>query len=139
MNAELSAFLDQVTPAKRARDALRLVELMRKITGAEPRLWGTIVGFGEYHCEYERGRTGAGPAAAFAPRKQGSTVYLPDGTGSHERDLNRLGPHTAGVGCLYLKNLDDVDLEVLQLIIRRSVRTLTSGSYGLRAREGRQD
>ena len=61
-----------------------------------------------------------------------------DGVGAHATDLARLGPHTTGVGCVYLKNLDDVDLEVLEQIVARSYRTLTAGTYGQRAREGRE-
>jgi len=135
---EIDRFLDAVTPQKRARDARRLLALMGEVTGEEPRLWGTIVGFGEYHYKYESGREGDSPAAAFAPRKSASTVYLADGIAAHEQELAALGPHTTGVGCLYLKDLDDVDLEVLTRIVRRSYETLTRGTYGLRAREGGQ-
>jgi hypothetical protein len=59
-----------------------------------------------------------------------------DGVRAHASDLAKLGPHTTGVGCVYLKSLDDVDLDVLERIVARCYRTLTSGSYGLRAREG---
>ena len=133
-NADVNAFLDRVTPAKRARDARRLVKLMREVTGEEPVLERTIVGFGRYHYRYESGREGDAPGAAFAPRRQASAIYLSDGTASHEADLAKLGPHTAGVGCVYLKDLDDIDLEVLKRIVRRSYLTLTRGTYGLRAR-----
>lgn len=140
MGAEdLDAFLEQVTPVKRARDAKLLLELMREVTGEEPKLQGTIVGFGQYHYRYESGREGDAPAAAFAPRKQASVVYLSDGIGSHEADLARLGPHTAGVGCIYLKDLDDIDFDVLTSIVRRSYQSLARDTYGLRARQGRQD
>lgn len=135
----LDAFLDRVTPARRARDARRLLELMREATGEEPVLHGTMVGFGHYHYKYESGREGDAPAAAFAPRKQASTVYLLDGISSHEAELARLGPHTTGVGCLYIKDLDEVDLDVLKRIVQRSYQTLTRATYGLRAREGGQD
>lgn len=135
---DLDTFLDRVTPAKRARDARRLVDLMREATGEEPTLRGTIVGFGQYHYRYDSGREGEAPAAAFAPRKQASTVYLSDGVGSYEAELAKLEPHTSGVGCIYLKDLDDIDLDVLTHIVRRSYRTLSRGSYGLRARQGRE-
>ncbi|MBB5787639.1 DUF1801 domain-containing protein [Jiangella mangrovi] len=133
---EVDAYLDTVTPRKRARDARTLVTLMREVTGHEPDLHGTIIGFGRYHYEYESGRRGDGPAAAFSPRKAASTVYVPDGVGAHAGDLARLGPHTTGVGCIYLKDLDEVDLDVLTQIVRHSYATLTRGTYGLRAREG---
>ena len=136
---DLNAFLDRVTPAKRARDARRLLELMREVTGEEPALQGTIIGFGQYHYRYQSGREGDAPAAAFAPRKQATTVYLSDGIGSHENELARLGPHTAGVGCIYLKDLDDIDLDILKNIVRHSYQNLTRDIYGLRAREGHQN
>ena len=66
------------------------------------------------------GREGDAPAAGFAPRKAASTIYLPDGVGAHASELARLGPHTTGVGCLYVKNLDDVDLAVLERIVASS-------------------
>jgi predicted GIY-YIG superfamily endonuclease len=62
-------------------------------------------------------------------------VYLPDGIVAHEDLLARLGPHTTGVGCLYLKDLEKVDLAVLEEIVRRSWATVTSGTFGRRARE----
>lgn len=73
---DLSAFLDHVTPVRRARDARRLIELMREATGEQPQLQGTIVGFGQYQYRYASGREGHAAAAGFAPRKQASTIYL---------------------------------------------------------------
>lgn len=136
---ELRAYLDGVTPAVRRRDAETLLALMRRATGQEPVLWGSIVGFGSYHYKYASGREGDAPAAGFAARKAATSVYLSDGVGAHESDLARLGPHTHGVGCLYLKDLAAVDLDVLERIVRTSFTALTDGTYGLRAREGRED
>lgn len=130
------AYLDAVTPAVRRRDALALCELMERVTGEAPRMFGTsIIGFGEYRYEYDSGRSGHAPATGFAPRKAASTVYLADGVGAHEELLARLGPHTTGVGCLYMKDLDTVDLGVLEEIVRRSWATVTSGTFGRRAAE----
>lgn len=75
------------------------------------------------------------PPRGFAPRKAASTVYLADGVGAHEELLARLGPHATGVGCLYVKDLDTVDLGVLEEIVRRSWATVTSGTFGRRAAE----
>ena len=102
----------------------------------EPVLWGTIVGFGRYHYRYDSGREGEAGAAGFAPRKAANVVYLPDGIGRHQEQLSRLGAHTTGLVCLYLKNLDDVDLGVLEEIVATSYRNVTSGTYTRRAREG---
>ena len=132
---DVRSFLDTVTPAKRARDAAVLVRLMSEVTGESPVLNGTIVGFGSYHYRYASGREGDAPAAAFAPRKPATVVYLMDGVAAHSEQLAALGAHTTGTGCLYIKYLDDVDLDVLSEIVASSYATLTSGTYGLRAGE----
>ena len=129
-------FLDRVTPEKRRRDAETLFELMGRITGEPPQLWPTAVGYGHYHYKYKSGREGDAPAAGFAPRKAAMSVYLVDGIGRHEERLRRFGPHTTGVGCLYIKDLEKIDLAVLEAIVTESYRTLTSDTYTLRAREG---
>ena len=132
----IQAHLDGVTPEKRRRDAQTLLELMSRVTGETPRLWGSIVGFGQYHYKYQSGREGDVAAAGFAPRKAATTIYLVDGVGRYEQQLERLGPHTTGVGCLYIKDLDKIDLSVLEAIVAESYRTVTSDTYTLRAREG---
>ncbi|WP_278234595.1 DUF1801 domain-containing protein [Isoptericola sp. AK164] len=133
---DVAAFVESVARPARRRDARTLLELMARVTGEPPVLHGTIVGFGRYRYEYASGRSGEGPAAAFAPRAAHSVVYLMDGVDAHAEDLARLGPHRTGVGCLYLTNLEKVDLAVLGTIVADSYATLTSGTYGLRARDG---
>ena len=133
---DVRRFIDAVTPERRRRDAETLLALMHRATGRPAHLQGTIVGYGTYHYRYDSGREGDAAAAAFAPRKAATTIYLMDGVAAHATDLAVLGPHTTGVGCVYLKNLDDIDLEVLERIVAGSYRTLTSGTYGLRARDG---
>jgi hypothetical protein len=139
MEAAVRAYLDGIASATRRRDAETMVELMRRATGQEPRMWGTIVAFGEYHYRYASGREGDAPAAGFAARKQATTVYVNDGVAAHGEDLERLGPHTTGVACIYLKDLTSVDLDALERIVTRSYRTLSDGTYTNRAREGGQD
>ena len=129
-------FIAGVTPAVRRRDAETLVALMRRATGHEPVLWtGGIIGFGNYHYRYETGREGDAGAAGFAPRKAASTVYLPDGVGAHADKLERLGPHTTGLVCVYLKDLSKVDLEVLEQVVGDSFRAVTAGTFTQRARD----
>src|SRR5512133_1982673 len=93
----IQAHLDGVTPEKRRRDAQRLLELMSRVTSETPRLWGSIVGFGQYHYKYESGRQGDAPAARLAPHKLASTIYLPYGIGRYNEHLKQFGPHTTGV------------------------------------------
>ena len=100
-------------------------------------MWGSsIVGFGEYHYRYQSGREGDAPAAGFAARKAATTVYVADGVESHTDLLERLGPHTTGLVCIYMKDLTAVDLEILEAIVARSYATVTAGTYVQRAREG---
>jgi hypothetical protein len=129
-------YLDGVTPEKRRRDAQKLLELMARVTGEPPQLWGSIIGFGHYHYKYPTGREGDAAAAGFAPRKAATTIYLTDGVGRYSEQLEQLGPHTTGVGCLYIKDLETVDLSVLETIVAASYRTVTASTYALRAREG---
>ena len=129
-------FLAGIEHPKRRRDAETLLEMMGRVTGEKARLSGTIVGFGTYHYKYQSGREGDSGAAGFSPRKAASTVYVPDGVSAHTDLLERLGPHTPGVGCIYIKDLEAIDLEVLEAIVARSYATVTAGTYTLRARDG---
>jgi hypothetical protein len=113
-----------------------MVELMRRATGETPQMWGTIVGFGQYHYKYASGREGDSAAAGFSARKAATTVYVAVGVGAHADLLEQLGPHTTGVGCIYMKDLTAVDLDVLETIVARSYATITEGTYTKRAREG---
>lgn len=120
----------EVTPEKRRRDAVTLLAMMRDITGEEPVVDRGIVGFGTYHYRYASGGEGDAPAAAFAPRKAATSIYLPDGIDAHAAELAQLGPHTSGVGCLYIKDLAACDADVLRRIIEASYRTASSGIFG---------
>jgi hypothetical protein len=132
-DADVDAFIAAVEHPVRRRDAERLIALMSGITGEPPRMWGsTLVGFGTYHYRYATGREGDAGAAGFSPRKTATTVYLPDGVDAHADLLATLGPHTTGVSCLYIKDLDAIDLGVLEEVVRRSYATVTAGTFGTR-------
>ncbi|MBP1326109.1 hypothetical protein JOF28_001341 [Leucobacter exalbidus] len=135
-STEVREFVSRVTPAKRQRDAETLLDLYARVTGLSPHLWATIIGYGSYHYRYDSGREGDAPAAGFSPRKAATSIYLADGVGAHAELLARLGPHTHGVGCLYLKDLAVVDLTVLEEIVRASYFAVTAGTYTQRARDG---
>ena len=126
---DVDEFIDAVTPARRQRDAAAMVQLMREVTGREPELWGTIVGFGSCHYRYPTGTEGDAPIAGFAPRRQATTVYLLR-TEAHADRLARLGPHETGVGCLYIKDLETVDTAVLRDIVADDYRRVIEGDTG---------
>jgi hypothetical protein len=121
--ASVKGFLDAVAdPAQRA-DCRALATLMRKATGKGPQMWGSsIVGFGEVYCTGSGGRVSRAPLLGFAPRKCAISVYLIDGVGQHATALAALGPHDTGKGCLYLWNLADVKVPVLERILAASVK-----------------
>ena len=137
MDPEVDAYLKAVASPPRRRDADTLVALMRQVTGEEPHMWSGVVGFGRYHYQYPSGRQGSGPAACFAARKTACVIYVPDGIGAHADRLTRLGPHTSGVGTIYIKDLTRLDVDVLRDIVAQSCVTLTGGTYRHRARDTR--
>ena len=123
--ANVADFLAGVTDPKRRADAQAVTALMAEVTGAEPTMWGTsIVGFGAYHYRYASGRGGDWPAVGFSPRKQALTIYLSAGFHGHDDLLGRLGPHTTGRSCLYVKRLADVDPAVLGELVAAGFRGL---------------
>lgn len=127
--AEVDAFIDGVTNEEKRADSRRLIELMSRVTGDAPRMWGTIVGFGRYHYRYDSGREGETCLVGFSPRQAAFSIYLmgnyfPDSADEAERLRARLGKHTIGKGCLYVKRLSDVDLATLEDLVRLSVSKL---------------
>ncbi len=121
---DVGPLIAAATPAIRRRDAEELTALLQEVTGRDAAAWGSIVGFGSCHYRYPTGNEGDMPVLAFAPRKAASTIYL-DSTERHADALARLGPHTVGKGCVYVKDLDGVDLGILEEVVRRSYATLT--------------
>jgi hypothetical protein len=121
--ADVESFIEAIPNANRRADARILCGLLSEITGEPAALWGTsIVGFGTYRYRYESGREGNAPLASFAPRTAHLVVYLIGGFADrHEQLLGRLGPHKTGKGCLYVKRLADINLDVLRELIDRSV------------------
>jgi hypothetical protein len=120
-DVSVEAFLEGVEPAARRDDAQVIREVMERLSGESARLWGpSIVGFGVRHYRYESGREGETPRVAFSPRKAALVFYgLPFTDG--DDCLARLGRHTTGKGCLYVKRLDDIDLLVLEEMILRGL------------------
>ena len=106
----------------RRSECERLTQLMSAATGAPPRMWGAaIVGFGETHLVYESGRALDWFKVGFSPRKAALTLYLGAAALDDAALLQKLGKHTTGKGCLYLKRLDDADTATLEALLQRSV------------------
>jgi hypothetical protein len=123
--ASVRAFVDRIADEERRRDCLKLVQLMKRASGAQPKMWGAgIVGFGSYRYVYASGREGDWPITAFAPRKQDLTLYIMSGFDGHGALLRKLGRHKTAKCCLYLKRLADVDLELLEQLVAASVKEM---------------
>jgi Domain of unknown function (DU1801) len=121
--ASVRKFLDGIETDQRRQDCETLLRMMKKITRADPVMWGpSIVGFGTYHYRYQSGREGDWPLTGFSPRTRALTVYIMAGFKRYATLMKKLGNHSTGSSCLYVKRLDDLDLGVLEELIRESVR-----------------
>jgi hypothetical protein len=121
-NQSVEAYLHSIEPQKKREDSFAIVALMQEISGEPPRMWGdSIIGFGSYHYKYASGREGDMPLTGFAPRKQNLTLYIMGGFDNYDELMGKLGKHTTGKACLYIKKLEDVDQTVLRELISQSV------------------
>ena len=120
--ASVEKFLAAIEPAQKQVDSRTIVDLMTRITGEEPAMWGpSIVGCGSYHYKYDSGREGDWMKIGFAPRKQSLTLYIMSGFKRFDELMAKLGKHSTGKSCLYIKKLEDVDMGVLEDLMRESV------------------
>ena len=118
-------FLKGISDAGRREDCFTVAKIMQEITGCEPKMWGpSIVGFGSRHYKYDSGREGDWMLTGFSPRKQNLTLYITGGVEKYDDLIQKLGKHTGGGSCLYIKRLADVDLPTLKKLIRSSVKDL---------------
>jgi hypothetical protein len=117
--SDVDVILDKADPTRRAQ-AEEVLELMRSTTGAEPVAWGSMIGFGRQPYTTADGKEREWFAVGLAPRKAALTLYGLTYYGSNTDLLERLGPHTTGKGCLYLKRLDEIDRDVLAELVERA-------------------
>lgn len=123
--SEIQAFLDQVEPARRQKEAAELDAFFRGVTGFEPVLWsGSMLGYGAYEYKYASGRQGRWLATGFAPRKAKLSIYIMPGYADFGGILSRLGKHTKGKSCLYLNKLADADMDVLAELVTAGLEDL---------------
>lgn len=123
----VEAFIDAIEDEGRREDCRTLRTMLSEVTGDSGAMWGTsIVGFGDHHFEYESGREGDWFKIGFAPRKQALTLYIMPGFDGYDGLLGRLGKHTTGKACLYVKRLSDIDLDVLRQLAEASVKRVSS-------------
>lgn len=120
--ASVRAFVDAIDDPDKRRDARKVAALMRKATGKPARMWGpSIVGYGKYRYTNTAGKDFEWMLTGYSPRKQALTVYIMSGFGKYADLLEGLGKFKTGKSCLYIKRLSDVDVAVLEKLIRASV------------------
>ena len=118
----VEAFIGSIVDPQRQADCRTLMGLMQRFSGEPPVMWGpSIVGFGRYDYKYESGRSGEFFLVGFSPRKANLTLYIVPGFAEYEPLLGRLGKHSIGKSCLYVKRLADIDMKVLEQMVSLSI------------------
>jgi hypothetical protein len=131
-DASVEAHFDAISNEERRQDCRALTKLMSKVSKEKPRMWGSsIVGFGSYHYKYASGREGDSCLVGFASRKGDISVYLMGDFPGKAELLAQLGRHKSGKGCLYIRALSDVNLEVLAQLVAGSIASVKE-RYGAR-------
>ena len=121
--ARVEDFLNAIADETVRNDCKVISKMMSKATNAEPKMWGaSIVGFGWRHIKSAAGREVDWCIIGFSPRKANISLYMSLGTGWNNDLLAKLGKHKTGLGCLYVKKLTDVDVEVLEEMIINSAK-----------------
>lgn len=123
--ASVADFLSVIVDPRRREEAAAIDAMHRRVTGCEPKMWGpTIVGYGSYGYQYESGHSGTMARAGFSPRKAAMTIYLMGNYCSRQGEADalfaRLGKHSLGKACLYIKRLNDIDLDALERLVSLS-------------------
>lgn len=116
-NKTVTSYLQELSPDEQ-KEAKKLLKIFKEATGQKATMWGaSIVGFGTYIYHRKNGDEGKFLSCGFSMRKSGPTLYILPGYSDYSEILKNLGPHKLGKSCLYLKNLDGIDLEVLKKLI----------------------
>ena len=125
-NDSVEDFINSIDDEQKRKDSFVILQLMEKATGEKPKLWGgSIIGFGDKR--YKSPKTGREVDwfhMGFSPRKANLSLYISLDIKKHGDALEKLGKHKTGVGCLYINKLADVDMKVLEGMIKRSVKGL---------------
>lgn len=120
--ASVDAFIASIEDKQKQEDSKKILALMKKVTGDEPKMWGpSIIGFVDVNLKYSTGRELEWFKVGFSPRKQTLSFYLSFNVEEEFKNLlPKLGKHSTGKGCLYVKKLSDIDLDILEEMIRKS-------------------
>ena len=120
--ASVDAYLASRASAEQLKDCKAIMAICKRVTKQPPKMWGpSIVGFGSYHYKYATGHEGDSALTGFAVRGSELVLYIAPDFAGREGLLGKLGKHTTGKVCVYIKRLADVDLKVLETLVARSV------------------
>lgn len=129
IDKSVNDFLNSVESEKKRQDSFKIMALMQEVTGEQPKMWGeSIVGFGSYHYKYASGREGNWFLTGFSPRKQALTLYIMSGFDEYDDLLGKLGKFKTGKACLYIKKIEDVDIDILKELIRKSAKHMAASN-----------
>mgnify|MGYP003536331138 FL=1 len=125
-NEDVNSFIENLESDQKKNDSYLLIQLMEAVTGEKARMWGpTIIGFGNYHYKYASGHEGNAPILGFSPRKAALSLYVFTGLKEHENLLLNLGKFTKGKACIYVKKMSDINLEILNNLMKTSISYIT--------------
>ncbi len=126
-DGDVETYLDGVDNPKRVADARTVMEIMGRVSGEPPQMWGpSLIGYGTYHYKYDSGREGDFFMTGLSPRKTALTVYIMPGFEPYDDLLSRLGKYKTGKSCLYINKLADVDMDVLEQVIAQSYKDMVA-------------
>jgi len=123
--AKVKDFINKVPDEQTRADCFTILKMMEEITGEKPKMWGTsLVGFGTLTYRNAKGKGVDWMMTGFSPRKQNLSLYIMSGFAANPELMSKLGKHTTGKGCLYIKRLSDVHIPTLKKLITLSVKHL---------------
>ena len=125
-DADVNDFIDAFVDNEQKKiDCHELIELMKKWSGFEPKMWGpTIIEFGRYHYKYASGHEGDAPMLGFSPRKAQFSLYVYSQTSKSDKLLGSLGKYKMGKACIYVKKLADIDIKILEGLCKETIAYL---------------
>ena len=128
---DADAFIDAIKDERKRNDCRDLIEMLRKLTGLDPKMWGPgIVGFGSHHYKYESGREGDSPNIAFAPRASSIAIYLSGSFKDREKLLEKFGKYKSDKGCVHIKSLADIDKDILKKMVANHLAHVAKNNTG---------
>ena len=123
---DVTAYINSIENESRKNDCKILYRILEEISGQKPKMWGKdIVGFGTYHYKGKSGREGEWFPLGFSSRKANLTIYMPAGFKETKDLIDKIGKSKTSAGCLYIKSLDVIDINILKELAEKSYVKMT--------------